>query len=130
MLNRSKGGIIYDLLSYGEVEVARKVKDTESRGLDPIRERAMRYACQPARKDGSGMLFGKAVALAAVEVMEGAPRELKWKRRSFKDVRRLYWSMLTKRERVVRATIRVLVVWALVLTFGAVLGLVCWLAMG
>jgi hypothetical protein len=46
-----------------------------------IRDRALSYESNPATKDGSGYPGDKALALAAVEVIEGQPRALARSRR-------------------------------------------------
>ena len=69
--------LIADLQSYGEDEVAAQVHSLSKGQIERLGQIAFTHAC-------TGMLLAKALSLAAVEVVEGAPRELKRKRRVFK----------------------------------------------
>jgi hypothetical protein len=72
------------LRSYGEDECA----DAVRAGLTPqkvyeigIAHYRLSYTPDPDKTSGAGYAFDKALALAAVEVLEGFPRQLKRKRR-------------------------------------------------
>jgi hypothetical protein len=76
------------LLSYGEDELARRVQSLTDVQIDKINEIAKRHYVAlgvPRRPTGpSNRLTGKvskADSLAAVQIMEGAPRPLKRERR-------------------------------------------------
>ena len=75
------GGIEQHLRAYGEESVAARLRDVSDADFTRIGERAFGYACQPATPTGRGMLLAKALALAAVEVIEGVPRGLHRKKR-------------------------------------------------
>jgi hypothetical protein len=101
MIQRGKGGIILDLLSYGELDVAIQVKKSEPGDIARIQERAWELATSVSeRNDGAGVFFAKAFALAAVEVVEGRGRPLKRQRRDSRSVTRLGWQILSSWERV------------------------------
>lgn len=72
-----------DLRSYGEDELAARVPQLSDADMNRIGDLADRYlfADEYATPSGGSMLIAKALALAAIEVMEGAPRELRRKRR-------------------------------------------------
>jgi hypothetical protein len=71
------------LRAYGEEAVAMKLADVSDEDYDRISQRAFDYACQSSTPSGRGMLLDMALARAAVEVIEGAPRELRRKRRVY-----------------------------------------------
>ena len=76
--------IAWDLREFGEDKVASKLLEISDQDYRKIGERAFYYACQPANPanpNSKGIMMAKACALAAVEVIEGAPRPLRWKRR-------------------------------------------------
>lgn len=78
--------IAHDLWSYGEYELAEKVVDeaqVSAEQIDLICTVASKYVYgdQYRLPSGSSMLLSKAVALAAVEVLEGRERDLARKRR-------------------------------------------------
>jgi hypothetical protein len=77
MLCTPPENMIEDLKDYGEDDVAAKISGLSEPDLARIGEIAFEHAL-------TGMLLAKAVALAAVEVVEGGPRELKRKRRRFR----------------------------------------------
>lgn len=81
-----KANLIDDLLSYGEVEVAKRLRDYTEMDLEPIYNRAGDYALISEVPSGAGMICAKAFALAAVEIVEGYPRQLIRKRRVLKAV--------------------------------------------
>ena len=68
-----------DLRTYGEDELAARVPTLGEAEMRTIAEAADRYLYTPERP-----LLAKAVALAAVEVLEGASRPLKRNRRRLK----------------------------------------------
>ena len=70
-----------DLRSYGEDELAARVATLDDQQLERIYARADDHLYG----DAAG-LIPKAVALATIEVIEGAPRELRWKRRKTKGI--------------------------------------------
>jgi hypothetical protein len=71
-----------DLWRYGEDELWTRVLTASDRTMERIGERAMWHAVNgPHAKDGSSMLLPKALALAAIEVLEEAPRPLRRERR-------------------------------------------------
>jgi hypothetical protein len=61
---------------------------------------AGRHAMTPSASSGAGMLFSKACALAAVEVLEGSPRALRLSRRrsGFERLQREFAKQLVKAE--------------------------------
>jgi len=67
------------LRSYGEDEVAAVIANLPDEQWRKIGSLAFDYVCRPS----SGLL-AKALALAAVEVVEGTPRDLRRKRRDFR----------------------------------------------
>lgn len=69
--------MVEDLKDYGEDDVAAKIPGLSESDLTRIGEIAFDHSL-------TGMLLAKAIALAAVEVVEGHPRELKRKRRRFR----------------------------------------------
>lgn len=83
MIQATKEKIEHDLRSYGEDSVAAMLMNISDEDFRRIGERAFDFACQPSTPSGRGMLISKALALAAVEVIEGAPRKLRLKRRAF-----------------------------------------------
>ena len=70
-----------DLRSYGEDELAARVDALDQETLERIFDRADHYL-----EVNSGGLLALAVSQAAVEVMEGAPRPLKRRRRKLKGI--------------------------------------------
>lgn len=68
-----------DLRTYGEEELASRVPYLDDAAMRRIGEVALPHAC-------TGMLIAKALALAAVEVLEGASRPLKRGRRRLKGI--------------------------------------------
>jgi hypothetical protein len=79
----SREDLAHDLWSYGEDGLAQQVESLPRDEMEAIFERAWYYAMAPehAAPSGGGMLLSKALALAAVEVIEGRPRELERMRR-------------------------------------------------
>jgi len=92
------------------VDVAHKVKVLKKEEFEQIKDRVLDISCaeENCKKDGSSMLLSKAVALAAVEYIEGDIRELKYKKRNFIQAKELYWSMLTLPEKILRILLRYL----------------------
>ena len=83
MIRATREHIQHCLQSYGEDSVAATLMSVSEADFKRIGERAFDYACQPSTPSGRGMLLAKALALASVEVIEGAPRQLRLKKRSF-----------------------------------------------
>jgi len=77
-----KPKLIDDLLQYGELDVARAVARLSEEELEPVYVRAVDYTVRADTPSGKPMLIAKALAMAAVEVIEGTARELKRTRRS------------------------------------------------
>ena len=104
----SNNSIIFTLLTYNEVEVARKAKKLSKNDFEKIKSRVLDIACAPenSMKDGSSMLLNKAVALAAVEFIEGNMRELKYKKRNFSQAKGLYFSLLTFPEKIIHISLK------------------------
>jgi hypothetical protein len=77
-----------DLRTFGEDDLADRVPALGDADLARIWERADHYVYsdEHALKSGGSMLIGKALALAAVDVLEGASRDLRWKRRRLKGI--------------------------------------------
>jgi hypothetical protein len=77
-----------DLTAYGEDELAQRVLTIGDEDLRRIWERAGYYATadEHASPSGNGMILAKACALAAVEILEGASRDLRRKRRQLKGI--------------------------------------------
>jgi hypothetical protein len=77
-----------DLQTYGEDDLADRVLSVGDEDLKRIWERADHYVYSDeyALPSGASMLIGKALALATVDVLEDAPRELRWKRRRLKGI--------------------------------------------
>jgi hypothetical protein len=69
-----RAAIAHDLRSFGEDVLAKRVASVTSSELEQIFNRAGEIVLR-------GPFFARAVALAAVEVIEGRPRELARKRR-------------------------------------------------
>ena len=81
-IHTSRKDIERQLRSYGEDALASKAAALAESDVVRIGERAFDYACMPTTKrSGGGMMIAKAIAHAAVEIMEGSPRELRRKRR-------------------------------------------------
>jgi hypothetical protein len=76
MLYTPRKNLIVDLKAYGEDDVARKIRGLSKKEYDRLGNLASDHSL-------TGMLLAKALALAAVEVVEGEPRPLKRKRRLF-----------------------------------------------
>jgi hypothetical protein len=76
------------LWAYGEDELLGAVRNgltKEQVRAIGIRHRALLCEPDPTRRDGSGHAHDKALAIAAVEVLEGRTRELARKRRRSAD---------------------------------------------
>lgn len=77
-----------DLRTYGEEELAAQVIGMSREQLQPVYDRAHHYlmAKEYATPSGASPLFSWALAMAAVEVVEGRARPLRWKRRKLKGI--------------------------------------------
>ena len=80
----TREALVRDLLSYGEEEIAARIPGLPNSAYLRIEVRSMHYACISEKPNGPGMLLAKALSKAAVEVIEGGERELKWKKRKLK----------------------------------------------
>ena len=78
-LHTPRKTLIADLEAYGEDAVASKIGRLSARDYERLSDLAFTHAL-------SGMLLAKALALAAVEIVEGRPRELRRKRRILSKV--------------------------------------------
>ncbi|WP_285701961.1 hypothetical protein [Actinomadura sp. NBRC 104412] len=81
MIRTNRERIRLDLLSYGEDHLAGRAAGITDDQLRRIGERGL----QLVLSDAQGKLY-LAIAMAAVEVLEGAPRPLARKRRKLKGV--------------------------------------------
>jgi hypothetical protein len=84
----TKSSLEAALHAYGEDHVLEAVVAGLARSqVEAIGARhfTLTYATDPARTDGAGYSFDKALAIAAVEVVEGQSRELARKRRRASD---------------------------------------------
>ena len=77
-----------DLRTYGEDDLAERVLSAEPGMLERIFGRADHYVYSDeyASPSGGSMLLSKALALATIDVIEGQPRPLRWKRRRLKGI--------------------------------------------
>ena len=80
-IRTSRELLAVDLRSYGEDSLAAEIAKLPQERLEAIFERADDYLSSV-----QSTLLAKALALAAVEVLEGEPRELRRKRRRLKGV--------------------------------------------
>lgn len=87
-VNTTRYQLALDLRTYGEDQCASAVPQLTDEQMSRIGEIAGHLVSSPNTRTASGasMLLAKAVALAAVEVIEGKPRDLKWKRRKLKGI--------------------------------------------
>ena len=77
-----------DLRTYGENEAAERVLAMSPDQLERVYEQADHYlySKQYATPSGASPLIAWALAMAAVEVVESRPRQLRWKRRKLKGI--------------------------------------------
>lgn len=80
--------IAIDLRTYGEEEVARRIPTLSADDLQRVYDRADHYVYSDeyARPSGASPYLAWAIAMAAVEVIEGEARPLRWKRRKLKGI--------------------------------------------
>ncbi len=80
--------LIIDLRTYGEDAVARAITDADADLLQQIFDRAdlYLYSDEYAKPSGASPFLAEALSRAAVEIVEGAPRPLRWKRRKLKGI--------------------------------------------
>ncbi len=83
ILSTTREGLVRELLSYDEDAVAAAVRGLGMKQLEEIWILAAHYAFRPPEAGGL-MLSAKALALAAVEVVEGTGRPLRRSRRRLK----------------------------------------------
>jgi hypothetical protein len=82
MVWTERSSLAVDLWRYGEDELWKRVLTLPDRTMRQIGERADYYLLHgPTTDAGKSMLIAQALALAAVEVLEGAARPLKRMRR-------------------------------------------------
>jgi hypothetical protein len=74
-------GIANDLWRYGEDDLARHAFNLTDHDLERMGEIAGQHSTTSDVPSGAGMVFSKAIALAAVEVIEGKARPLARTRR-------------------------------------------------
>lgn len=87
-LSTTPGLLVIDLRTYGEDEVAARISTLDNATLESIFVRAGEYAVSDefAKPSGAGMLLAEALSRAAVEIVEGRARPLRWKRRKLKGI--------------------------------------------
>jgi hypothetical protein len=80
--------LVIHLRTYGEDAVAASVVQASEETLERIFDRADHYlyADEFAKPSGVSPFLAEALSRAAVEVIEGAPRTLRWKRRKLKGI--------------------------------------------
>jgi hypothetical protein len=80
--------IAIDLRTYGEEDVADRITALSDEQLQRIYARTDHYLYSEkyAMPSGASPLIAWAVAMAAVEVIEGTERPLRWKRRKLKGI--------------------------------------------
>jgi hypothetical protein len=76
------------LRTYGEDAVATAALDADDAQLKAIFDRADHYLYSDefAKPSGASPFIAEALSRAAVEVIEGTPRPLRWKRRKLKGI--------------------------------------------
>jgi hypothetical protein len=84
----SREMLIIDLRTYGEEAVAAALRDADEEQISQITDRADYYVSRAefATPSGASPLLSWALARAAVEIIEGEPRELRWRRRKLKGI--------------------------------------------
>ena len=84
----SREMLIIDLRTYGEDAVADAIASAPETQLSQVFDRADHYLYSDtfATPSGASPLLAEALARAAVEVIEGAARPLRWKRRKLKGI--------------------------------------------
>jgi hypothetical protein len=83
MITCSREHLERQLRAFGEDAAADNFLSLPEDRVRRIQERAMHYACQGDTPTGRPMLIDKALAMAAVEVIEGTSRDLSRKRRRY-----------------------------------------------
>jgi hypothetical protein len=88
VISTTKEVLIRALRPHGEETAAAMVPDMTDEQFRAVGERAgwFVYSLPSRRKDGSGIFLDTALALAAVEQLEGQSRDLRWKRRRLKGL--------------------------------------------
>jgi hypothetical protein len=88
MIFATRETVALDLRTYGEDELAERVITVTDADLRRICERAGHYiySDEYATPSGASMIMAKAFALAAVDILEGRSRDLRWKRRKLKGI--------------------------------------------
>ena len=83
-ISSSREALGNDLRAYGETDLAARSADLTDAEMRQIGIRAFAIATTPDPARAAGMLLAKALALAAVEVIEGPSRDLHRQRRDLK----------------------------------------------
>jgi hypothetical protein len=80
--------LIVDLRTYGEDDIAVALEGADRERLQQIFDRADHYLYSDkfSKPSGASPLIAEALARAAVEIVEGTPRPLRWKRRKLKGI--------------------------------------------
>ena len=80
--------LVADLRTYGEDAAAAAIVSVSEKTLERIFDRADHYlyADEFAKRSGASPFLAEALSRAAVEIIEGAPRPLRWKRRKLKGI--------------------------------------------
>jgi hypothetical protein len=81
IVHTPRENLIRHLCSFGEDEIAARICLLPESDYIRIQERAFEYAFTSEVPSGRGMLLAKALSKAAVDIIEGSPRELKRKKR-------------------------------------------------
>lgn len=84
----SRDLLAVDLRTYGEDALADAVLTADEAQLEQIFDRADYYVYSDefASPSGASPLLAFALARAAIDVIEGTPRPLRWKRRKLKGI--------------------------------------------
>jgi hypothetical protein len=85
---REPAMLAVDLRTYGEDDHADRVARMSREELQPVYDRAHQYLMSDdhATPSGASPLYSWCLAMAAVEVLEGSARPLRWKRRKLKGI--------------------------------------------
>jgi len=88
IIHTTKDALNRALRSHGEEDAAARALVLNDEQMNVIGDRAGWYVMNRAsgRRDGRSIFIDTALALAAIEFFEGAPRELRWKRRRLKGI--------------------------------------------
>ena len=80
--------LVIDLRTYSENAVAAAIVGASEEILERIFDRADHYVYSDefAKPSGASPFLAEALSRAAIEVIEGSPRPLRWKRRKLKGI--------------------------------------------